>query len=268
MTVDKIEEFTELYLDALSRIEACDWPASLGSFSKNEKFAKKLIELEIELDQGKDSCGYESLERLSAELKDNKSFFINLFRDLPDGLSSGSLEFLSSRLRDDEEIVEAFLKCYFSPLATEFMSVRLKSDKEFIFNMLSAGHQLYLNYLSPKLINDREFILSISGFIRSWEIPKKFREDRDILLRTNKLAMVSVYSLSMELRKDYTFIHKMFKYYNENNRDRFQTFETRDKYVNPAMYDFEKLRGYETIIKTVMKLNLPLEIGRIVYDYV
>ena len=194
---------------------------------------------------------------------------MDLLKDLPNSIYGYNLAFLSSRLRDDEDIVEAFLSNVCDDnSATPFISDRLKSDKKFIFRMVSSGYNMDITHISAELRRDREFILSISEFIGLYQIPKKLRKDKGILLKSSKCDIIYVKYLPEELRKDYAFIYKSFKCYNENNRKHFRTIEVKNKRLISAINDFKKLGGYETIVRTVMKLNLPIEIGRIVYDYV
>ena len=217
MNTEEKEELKSFNAFALNQLNYTSWPLIPKFLLEDEAFARELIELEIHLIEGAEITDLRSIESLPDEIKDNKTFFMDLLKDLPNSIYGYNLAFLSSRLRDDEDIVEAFLSNVCDDnSATPFISDRLKSDKKFIFRMVSSGYSIKITHISAELRRDREFILSISEFIGLYQIPKKLRKDKGILLKSSKCDIIYVKYLPEELRKDYAFIYKSFKCYNKN----------------------------------------------------
>lgn len=73
--------------------------------------------------------------------------------------------------------------------------------------------------------------------------------------------------LSKKIQKDTSFVYKMFRYHNRVNYKDKLTYDSRviksgNKKIDDLITDYIKMKGYKTVVKTIFKLELPIELSR------
>tara|TARA_B110000003_G_C16635536_1_gene528250 strand:+ start:220 stop:2526 length:2307 start_codon:yes stop_codon:yes gene_type:complete len=96
------------------------------------------------------------LTKISDELKQDKDFFLDLYKVRPENFGWGYLEYASENLRNDPEIalkaVETFSQDF------QHVGSKLLKDKEFLAKAINANHELIHNFIYTKdVLSDRKF---------------------------------------------------------------------------------------------------------------
>lgn len=210
-----------------------------------------------------------------------------MFKEYYECISRANLQYLSDRLKDDEDVVEAALKYYYAKSYSTgiHMSDRLKNNKKFILDMISKHRLHNIKEITETFQNDKEvvFNLAMSGNLHFEEIPKKFETNKNIILGICGNNIPELSKLSKEIQDDLEFVHKMFKQYNYTQIYRMWIsdglkgvrptikkwikIETENEYLNQAMDDYVKIEGFFIITELVVKTCLPPGISVNIDDF-
>jgi hypothetical protein len=120
---------------------------------------------------------------------------------------------------------------------------------------------------SDELKNDRNIILHLD------EIPEKLSCDKELLLEISKNKVIDVGRLDSSIFTDTTFVHKLLRCRGRNIHYtkydwmslfpvHIHCFGHEKKYMIPRIFDYFKMGKYETVVRTILKLGLPIELSR------
>lgn len=178
----------------------------------------------------------ENLAHASKEVLDNRDFALQL----ADVDRSSALKYLSERLRDDRDVVLAFVAAWKAGTNLEFASERLKADDEVIRTALKSNgmalafvpekrrgdsellsiayreNSKAIVHIPPALLEDREFILDMvtqqlpkEGLLQY--LPEQYANDREVVMQILTKDAASLKFVSELLRNDQQVVlHAMF----------------------------------------------------------
>lgn len=214
----------------------------------NEKFIIKLME------QG---YVYVYEKDFSDRLLNSKLFLLDISKYYKINRTSLSLDFFSEEINNDRELL---LKVASMGAISDFPS-NFKQDKEIVREIIKNS-SLSKSSVLKLFEDDREAILNFAneGCINFREIPVNHRLDKEILLGVSKNKKVEMFGLHSKIIEDVSFLYKMIRY--SGQRSMKHSWVKMSKFSSQLENDYFKMGKYETVVKTVLKIGLPIELSR------
>jgi hypothetical protein len=132
-----------------------------------------------------------------------------------------------------------------------------------------------MNHILKTFKDDRDVYFSLAerGILDFNNISKKLSCDKELLLEISKSKVINISNLDSQILADTLFIHKLLRYRGRNIHytkydlgslfSVYKNWHTHNKkYMTSSISDYFKMGKYETVVRTILKLDLPIELSR------
>lgn len=218
-------------------------------------------------------CG-DMLRHISTRLRDSKDFVLRLAEKFKEIKGTIYIVDCSYNLRNDRSLTLQLASVgVLRSIPKEF-----SEDKELLLIYIKNSTQLYdCHHFLQQFNDDRDVILSLAEikFLSFQMIPAKFKLDKDILLEVGKHFTIAFSEIDPEIKKDKVFIHKLTRYrirescrFTSGPKENMRISHNKRKcnkyehHMITAANDYIKMGKYETVVRTILKLDLPIELSR------